>query len=245
MSGGKTWFESYRRFALNYARIAEDTDAARLILGGKALLPTFSGGYFPSGTPSDAPDEMDLTWIQLIEDIKSIYSGQLVWATNAQVTADPLPTFIDKFDAIYVSVDAPLASDGTPTEDLIATAFNTIIEDQVYPIYQALQLPVVVALGYPSVSNALEGCLIVDEACSNDGLFLSSEVSNLPIDLDIQVQIYNTILPILSGLDWVDGISIRGYNPSVDILDGSSSIAGKPARDVIWYWFSGLNPSSQ
>jgi hypothetical protein len=82
---------------------------------------------------------------------------------------------------------------------------------------------------------------MVDEACSNDGLFLPSETSSSSIDLDLQVAIYNILLPIVADQDWVAGMSIRGYNPVVTVMDGSSSIAGKPARDVIWYWFAGFN----
>ncbi len=72
-------------------------------------------------------------------------------------------------------------------------------------------------------------------------VFPSIEVAQSTVDLDLQVQIYNNILPIVANLDWVSGVSIRGYNPVVSMMDGSSSIAGKPARDVIWYWFAGFH----
>ncbi len=241
----QTWFASYRLFTLNYARIAADTGTDRLVIGGKALLPTFSGGMYPSGNPSDVPAELDQLWVQLIADIRAVYSGRLIWATNAQVSPDPLPSFINLFDGIYVSIDAPLAAKDTVTEEIIAANFTNVIDTQVYPIYQELALPLVIALGYPSVSNAVMGCILIDDSCTNDGLFLPREIESLPIDLNQQVQIYNAILPIAASRDWVAGISIRGYNPTVNVLGGSSSIAGKPARDVIWYWFSGLNPSIQ
>jgi hypothetical protein len=138
-------------------------------------------------------------------------------------------------------VDAPL-TDNTQTEPVtISDQFWNVLDAQVYPIHEQTGLPIILAFGYPSTEDALEGCLIIDEACSNDGLFLPYEVSNSPIDLDLQVQIYNSILPIVADLDWVSGVSIRGYNPVVSLMDGSSSIAGKPAKDVIWYWFTGFH----
>ena len=235
------WFEGYSRFILNYARIAADAGVEQLVLGGKAVLPAFNSGAFLDGTPTNVPETIDSQWETLIAQIRSIYSGKLVWATNAQVSVDPLPTFIQLFDSITVSIDAPLSSDGQPNVEAIADTFRNVIEEQIYPLYEQTNLPIILALAYPSTTDALQGCLLVDDICSNDGLFLPSEVTQSTVDLDLQVQIYNKLLPIAASLDWVSGISIRGYNPVVSVMDGASSIAGKPARDVIWYWFAGLH----
>ncbi|QRN83833.1 hypothetical protein JR338_03510 [Chloroflexota bacterium] len=237
----QNWFNSYSTFILNYARVAADDGVAQLVLGGKAVLPAFSGATFLDGTPTNAPDSIDTQWEALIQQIRTIYPGRLIWATNAQVSADPLPSFINFFDSIYVTVDAPLSLDGQVNSEAIAYDFWNVMDQQVYPIYDQTGLPIILALGYPSTADTLLGCLVVDDACSNDGLFLPIEVAQSTVDLDLQVQIYNNILPIVADLDWVSGVSIRGYNPVVSMMDGSSSIAGKPARDVIWYWFAGFH----
>jgi hypothetical protein len=215
----------------------------RLVLGGKAVLPTFSGSIFPDGSATNAPDELDGLWLQLISEIRAIYGGQLVWATNAQVTADPLPAFIDQFDAVYISVDAPLSEEADAGIETIAAAFANVVETQISPIYQDTGLPVTLALGYPSIPSAAAGCTLLDEICSNDGLFLPDEVTSFSVDLDAQVTIYNAVMPIIAGQDWISGVSIAGYNPVVTLMDGSSSVAGKPAGDVIWYWYTGFHPS--
>lgn len=237
------WFDNYSAFMLNFARIAVDENATHLVMGGKALLPVFSGGTFLDGSPTTVPESIDANWDALISDIRAIYSGQLVWATNAQVSADPLPSFIGQFDSIYVSVDAPLSENGQTNPETTADRFWHVLDTQIYPVYEQTNLPIILAFAYPSIVNAPEGCLSIDEACSNDGLFLPSEISQAIVDFNSQVQIYNSIFPIVAGLDWVSGVSIRGYNPVVSVMDGSSSIAGKPARDVIWYWFAGFHPS--
>jgi hypothetical protein len=234
------WFSSYQTFILNYARIAANTGVEQLVIGGKAALPAFSGGFNLDGTLSEVPAEIDQDWSALTDAVRAIYPGKLVWATNAQVSADPLPGFIDQFDAILVNMDAPLATLDLSNTDLIASSFWEVINTQVYPIYEQTEMPILLGLGYPSVTESVLGCLMIDEACSNDGLFLPSETSSSPINLDLQVAIYNTLLPIVADQDWVAGVSIRGYNPVVTVMDGSSSIAGKPARDVIWYWFAGF-----
>jgi hypothetical protein len=237
----ESWFSSYQTFILNYARIAADTGVEQLVIGGKAALPAFSGGFNLDGTLSDVPVEIDQKWSTLIDAVREIYTGKLVWATNAQVSADPLPSFVDQFDIILVNVDAPLATLDLSNTDLIASSFWELLNTQVYPLCEKTEKPIFLGLGYPSVTEGVLGCLMVDEACSNDGLFLPSETSSSSIDLDLQVAIYNILLPIVADQDWVAGMSIRGYNPVVTVMDGSSSIAGKPARDVIWYWFAGFN----
>jgi hypothetical protein len=237
------WFASYRRFTLNYAATAAQTGTERLVLGGKAVLPAFSGSTFPDGSATNAPDELDDHWRQLITDIRAIYDGSLVWATNAQVTADPLPAFVDQFDAVYVNVDAPLAEDVGAGMEMISAAFTETLETQVAPISQDSGLPVTLALGYPSVSGTAAGCLLLDDICSNDGLFQPDEIESFSVDLDSQVRIYNAVLPVIAEQDWLDGVSIVGYNPVVSLMDGSSSIAGKPASDVVWYWYAGFHPS--
>jgi len=238
----QAWFNAYRQFLLNYARIAAESGADKLVIGGKAVLPAFSGGVYPNGSNSDVPESSEALWQQMVIDIRAIYGGELVWATNAQISMDPLPNFIDQFDEIYVTIDSPLASEEFPSFDAVAAGFNTVIDSQIYQVYQSTLKPITIALAYPSVAGAAQGCILVNDACTNDGLYLPDEVAAYPLDLEEQVQIYNAILPIVASRDWITGISIRGYEPTVVLLDGSSSIAGKPALDVVWYWFSGLIP---
>lgn len=238
----QVWFDSYRQFILNYAQIAAETQVGWLVIGGKEVLPAFPGGVYADGSESDVPESLNEEWMQLIADIRTVYSGKLVWATNAQISMDPLPGFIDLVDELYITVDAPLASSGTPPLDALSAGFSAVVDSQVYEVYLAIGKPITVALAYPSIENAALGCTLLDEWCSNDGVFLADEVAGQNVNLDTQVAIYNAVFPILANRDWIEGISIRGYDPTVAVLDGASSVAGKPAQDVIWYWFSGLTP---
>jgi hypothetical protein len=49
-------------------------------------------------------------------------------------------------------------------------------------------------------------------------------------------------MPIIASREWITAVSIRGYEPIVTVQNGSSSIASKPAFDVIQYWFTNLQP---
>ncbi len=234
------WFSSYRQFILNYAQIAAEAQVDWFVIGGKDVMPAFPGGVLADGSTSDIPDGFDDLWLQLISEIRSIFSGDLVWATNAQISLDPLPNFLNSVDAVYITVDSPVGFSENPTLEEISDNFQVVINSQVYEVYESTQKPIIVGLAYPSVTGASSGCSLLDYDCSNDGIFINEEVAEFPINLDEQVLIYNATLPILANQEWVHGIAIKGYDPTIIKLDGTSSITGKPAFDIIWYWFSGL-----
>jgi len=242
----KAWwnefFKSYRGFILNYAQIAQISGAEALILGGKSLLPAFEGGLLPDGSDSKVPLGFDNDWLTLLEDVREIYDGQLIWSTNVNREMDPLPDFIYEFDEIYISVDSPLALGDHPTFEMIQSGFTRVIDEEIYEVYRSTAKPITLALAYPSVEMAASGCALIDDSCYNDGLFQTSELAPYMIQMEDQALIYNAVLPILASRDWITGVSIRGYEPSVTIQDSSSSIAGKPAADVVQYWFTQMQP---
>ena len=236
----REWFTSYRQFILNYAQIAAEAQVNWFVIGGKDVMPVFPGGVFADGSASDIPDDFDDLWLQLISDIRSIYSGNLVWATNAQVSLDPLPNFLSSVDAVYITIDGPIGFSENPTLDELSYNFQVIVNSQVYDVYESTQKPIIIGLAYPSVTGAFSGCSLLDYDCSNDGIFITEEIAEFSLNLDEQVSIYNVTLPILANQEWINGIAIRGYDPTIIKLDGTSSITGKPAFDLVWYWFSGL-----
>lgn len=235
------WFDSYERFLLNYAKIAENTEASTLIIGGKFVLPAFSGGVYPDGKETDVPDTMAARWEDLLADIHEIYHGKLVWGVNVHTAADPLPSFIDSFDEIYVLVDSPLSQESSPSFEEISASFTAVIDSLIYEIYRSTLKPISVGLAYPSADGGAKGCALLSDNCFNDGLFMPEEISSATVDLSEQSLVYNAVIPVISSREWITGITIRGYEPTLVLHDASSSISGKPAWDIIQYWFSELN----
>ncbi len=238
----QNWFGSYEDLIINYAKIAEISGVSSLIMGGKAVLPAFPEGSFPDNRPTDVPESINERWQSLLSEIRGIYSGKLIWATNAHVDVDPLPSFIDLFDEIYISIDSPLAQDQNPTHDEIYDNFNNLIDSHIYEIYRSTLKPISIGLAYPSANGSAQGCYLVSDNCYHDGLFLPEETASLSVDLDEQSLIYEAVLHILASREWITGITIRGVNPTIALQDASSSILGKPAWMIIQSWFSGLNP---
>jgi hypothetical protein len=236
----EAFFDAYTDFILNYTNIAQHSGVDQLIIGGKALLPTFTGGLLPDG--SDSPALFDDRWNELIDQIRAQYDGQLIWGTNTNLEMDPLPEFIDQLDGIYISVDSPLALGDHPSFDLVQAGFVNVIDSQIYEIYRSTLKPITLALGYPASENAASGCALLGASCYNDGLFHSSEITPFAVDVEEQALIYNAVMPIIASREWITAVSIRGYEPIVAMQTGSSSIATKPAFDVIQYWFTNMKP---
>lgn len=231
----QSWFDSYRQFVLNYAKLAEITNTEYLFVGDKNLLASL-----PDQNAYNA-DQLEDQWLSLISDIRSEYGGKLVWAANAGAEMDPLPEFIDAFDEIYVSMDSPLSEGNSASFNQIAYGFTRNLDNFLYEVYRSTLKPVTLAFAYPSVDGAVQGCQLLNNDCNNDGLFVEEEVSDQTLNLFEQAEIYNAIFPTAASREWITGISIRGYIPGGTSDDPTSSIAGKPAKDVIQHWFSGLN----
>lgn len=236
------WQDTYRRFILNYAKIAENTQAEWLILGGKAFLPSLRNEPVNAGALPGLADEGEIFWRDLIADVRGVYHGQILWATHVHMDVDPLPEFIGILDGIYIMVDSPLASGPKATAEEIAAEFSRLIDNHIYEIYRSTEKPVFLALAYPSAAGAAQGCLLINQDCANDGLFLPGEIDGLTVDQEEQHKIYTAILPVIASREWIAGTSIRGYQPTVDIQDGSASIAGKTTMNLIRDWFMRINP---
>jgi hypothetical protein len=67
-----------------------------------------------------------------------------------------------------------------------------------------------------------------------------ADVSDIGIDLGEQADIYSAVLGAMNTRDWITGFVSRGYYPPVMLQDKSASVRGKPAQEVLKYWFPRL-----
>lgn len=99
--GWDAWFASYRTFLLEHARFAEEVDAEWFVVGVELVTAT-----------RERPD----LWRALIGEVRTVYSGALVYAANWD-EAEAV-TFWDALDAIGVQMFAPLRTDVQPLASL-------------------------------------------------------------------------------------------------------------------------------
>jgi hypothetical protein len=236
-----SWFARYRTFLLNYADLATASNAKALIIGEKGMLPAMLKGKLPDGSPSGVPLDADVRWTKLIKEIRQRYKGTLILALYYPDELTALPKFISSVDQVYVMVSAPLNKSKTTQAGMTAEFLN-ILDKSLKPIKDTYKKPILIGVDYPSIAEAVTGCVNVDGKCRGfDVLDQPSSNSGAgTLDLKAQVNLYNAILVGVNQRSWVSGIISRGYYPPVSLQDKSSSIHGKPAADVLWYWFPKL-----
>ncbi len=57
------------------------------------------------------------------------------------------------------------------------------------------------------------------------------------MNLQAQQDVYQALMIAVNERAWLGGFVSRGYYPPAALQDGSASVHGKPAEDVLWYWF--------
>lgn len=236
-----TWFERYQAFALYHADLAAMNGAQALILGGEWIVPALPGSQ---GAATDAGTR----WTALVAAVRGHYQGPLFWALEYSGGAPAIPGFVSLFDGIYVLWNTPLSTADTPTVAELQTRAGELLDSDLLPLSTTLNKPIIIALASPSVNGTAIACLP-----DGGGGCLAWTVLNQPavdqtgltLNLRAQADVTQALLGAINERAWLGGFVSRGYYPPVSLLDKSASVHGKPAADLLWYWFKmirGISP---
>lgn len=239
----ETWFSRYRAFALYHADLAQQAGAQSLILGGEAVMPALPGGLLPNGAPSGVPADAENRWRAILTEVRQRFSGQVLWAHPYRDSLLPAPAFVNQVDAIYLLWSAPLTASPGATADAMTEAALARLDDDVLPFLNAAGKGVVLAIDYPSAKGAAWGCVSAGGSGCLDWAALARPFPDTPsaaLDLQGQADLYQAMLRAVNQRDWVGGLVSRGYYPPAPLRDKSASVRGKPAADLLWYWFPRL-----
>lgn len=234
------WFERYHGFALHHAKMATITGARGIVLGGPAVTAALPGGLLPDGSPSGVPDDAELRWREIIAAVRTQYSGPVYWALSFAGELDAIPPLLTDTDGIYL-----LVSTHVPTQlDVnggMAVRIEKVLDESIKPLKDSLGKPIIIAAQYPSRTVDSSICSADEIECTLFDKWAGEEAA---VDLQAQVDAYNALFVAANNRSWIGGIVSRGFYPPAALQDASSSIHGKPAGDVVWYWFSRLMPAS-
>jgi hypothetical protein len=67
-----------------------------------------------------------------------------------------------------------------------------------------------------------------------------ADLGSVNLDTQQQVNLYDALFNAINARSWVSGFVSRGYFQPVALLDKSASVHGKPAADLLWYWYPRL-----
>jgi hypothetical protein len=238
----QTWFDRYSLFILHQASLAEKAGVNAFIIGGTEVIPALPLGKLYDGTDSGVPLDAEQQWIKLISEIRTRFSGTVAWALPYPFLTDRYPTFIDQFDWIYVLYSAPLSSTETPTQSEMSSELVRLLNQDIKVLKDELGKPLILGVQFSSADGAASNCILSSEGCSS----IDWEVNPVykedacKVDLTEQVDMYNALFTAINQITWLDGVVSRGYYPPAIVQDCSPSIHGKPAADVLWYWYPRL-----
>ena len=114
-----------------------------------------------------------------------------------------------------------------------------ILDQEILPFQQAVGKPVIIAIDYPSIDQAAMGCIPLSDGSCLDYELLAQpnpDIPGLNINLQAQANAYDAVLSAINSRAWVAGFVAMGYYPPAVLQDKSTSIHGKPASGVVWYW---------
>lgn len=232
------WLEEYKRFILNYTDFAERNGIQTLIIGGSLIAPALPEGSFPDGNPSNIPYDFNKDWGEIIDQIRTRFSGQLFFALPYSANLEKAPAFLTQVDAIYLEYSSAVAETNSPTLGDLKTDFSRILDSEIHKLYANYQKPIIIGIDFPSMEGSASNCTDFGISCQDWLLTSTDHFSH--VDLEEQALIYQAILEESIQRSWIYGIVSKGYNPIVAVQDHSSSIYGKPASTVISQYFNQL-----
>jgi hypothetical protein len=236
----QSWFDRYETFVLNHADYANQIGADALVLGDETLAPALPDGKLFDGTSSGVPQDISLRWSALLRKIRTRYSGKIIWRLDYPSETSSVPDFVKDVDEIYLVMNGKLSDVDSPNVEILRGETASIVENDIRTIRDQFSKPFLLGIAYPSVNGAAKGCILSGEACLPQTVFEQAglDLPALTQNLAEQADIYNAVFEALNQNDWINGIVASGYYPAVSLQDKSNSIRGKPAADVVWFWFS-------
>jgi hypothetical protein len=230
----QTFYDRYHRFMMQNADLASTTNASALVIGDPNMNPAMSNGVLINGEPSNSPENADEHWSQLITDLRTRYSGPIIGVISLPSQVSTLPGWLKDVDAFYVLFSPSMVDSGDLSVQAMVNTFGVALDSLVQPIAQEYAKPVIIGVNYPSSSIALNGCMDINAKCLK---YQTGQLAETTVDLDLQSRIYNAAVIASANRAWVKGFIARGFNPLVVIKDQGSSVFGKPASDVLWFWY--------
>ena len=240
------WFEEYRSMLMAIARQAQATGVSKLVLGGPDITPSLPDGVLSDGTASGVPVDAELQWRTMIEDVRGLFSGRLAFEIELDQELQPIPTILDVFDEVHIYWHAPLTTIETPAFPEMRMAARSLLVDTILSNPALEGIPIILDVEYLSVGTSATACAMApDGSCRPSHQFDQGALVDPDLQLDLEGQAYAINAVLLEGFARPEilGFYARGYNPMVVLHDMSASINGKPASDVLWYWYPRINSS--
>ena len=241
-----SWFDQYSVFAAHFAEAAERQGVEILILGGDWLAPSLPGGKLSTGEPSGVPADAELRWAEILEDIRSRFSGTIAWSMSIPQDGQK-PSYLEEVDQIHLNWRPSLDVASPPDLEELTGLATASLDGEVQEFWsswlKANQKRLILNIAYPSVSGWQSDCLEEEEQpCYQlDDFFLPApDIAGLESGFAEQAAAYQAMLSTATTKEWISGVISTGYYSQAVLHDKSISVHGKPAEELLWRWFEAL-----
>lgn len=214
----RRWAADYRRFLMTYARLANEVDAAVLVLGTELTR---------------AARERPAFWRALADSARTVYNGDLTYAANWHESYDQIP-FWDALDYVGVQAYFPLTEVDDPPLDTLQAGWQRH-RDALARVHRRTGKPVLLTeLGYRSASSAAEAPWRWPE-----------EDPEAPVDPTLQARCYRAFFSTLGRAPWLAGAIVWKWRPAAEVEHPTGfTPQGKPTEQVLRRWFRGPDSDS-
>ncbi|MEO1437932.1 MAG: hypothetical protein AAFV80_20490 [Bacteroidota bacterium] len=206
------WQESYRDYIFRFAQIAEAAKAEQFCIGAELTRLTTEKPEF---------------WIQLIQDVREMYSGKLTYAANWYHEYENI-MFWDQLDFIGVQAYFPLSNKDQPSVEQLSAGWQKHLET-LEGIHKQFQRPILFTeMGYKSTPNGAERPWEWAEHLPE------GEKKYTP---EVQTNAYQAFFKSVWPQDWFAGVQLwvlfADYPEERKDLTIGFSPQGKPAMEVL------------
>ncbi|MGD8539591.1 MAG: hypothetical protein PVI66_12825 [Candidatus Aminicenantes bacterium] len=211
----EVWFDNYTDMMMIFAKIARDDGVEILSIGCEFVELTSA--------------EYTLDWRKLIQAIRNVYDGPLVYAANWGREALQVE-FWDDLDFIGIDSYFELTNKTDPNLDELLAAWTPYLF-QIESIHQTWHKPILLTeIGYRSI----------------DGANMRPWDWEIPGELDLleQALCYQAVIRAFGEKSWLHGIYWWNWEPDISLggpIDRGYTPFGKPAEIILKEWYCGEN----
>jgi hypothetical protein len=204
------WFDNYRGFILDYAILAEEQGFPMLCVG----------------TELEKTSHREEDWRKVIEQVRKVYSGKLVYAAN--FTEFEKIKFWDALDYIGIQAYFPLAKSHNPNLKELTKSWETHLP-KIEKVVRKFQKPVLFTeIGY---------CNTVDAAI--EPWVWPNERKEIQLSEEVQALCYRAFFETAWQKPWMAGVFFWKWYPEAHGRDPDFTPQGKAAEAVMAEYFLG------
>ena len=234
----QNFFKEYERFIIHNAVTANKINASAIVLE----FPLPQDIYDANNELFLGINDINSYMVNIVNSIRKHYSGAVFGVIElSQLTNNDIPEYISKVDHLFIKISPPLIDDTGLCSSYSISEFLDLYVKSIKFMYNK---PITLSIEYPSIIDAK--CITYDKNDSlwkiNSDNYLISNVDNKNYQLNLkeQADFYNEVFLAVNTRRWVSGIVSDSFYPPTSLMDMTASVHGKPAADVIWFWYTNM-----